>query len=178
MSFHKKVTLWQDDWCAKVQMSLSSELKLFLLLRPSWNIQKPFIFTEAFVDLMYFPWRAKKLVKSNGEIMNTYLVEKFPPLVVIGLFHCHTHRRVPNTLTGGQISIHVFTRARLDDLHPLGRRGSLAPTPRGWLWTHGSSFQLSALSLPLHFLFRFLARSHEEKGANWQFLEFTGLWSA
>lgn len=178
MSFHKKVTVWQDDWCAKVQMSLSSELKLFLLLRPSWNIQKPFIFTEAFVDLMYFPWRAKKLVKSNGEIMNTYLVEKFPPLVVIGLFHCHTHRRVPNTLTGGQISIHVFTRARLDDLHPLGRRGSLAPTPRGWLWTHGSSFQLSALSLPLHFLCRFLARSHGEKGANWQFLEFTGLWSA
>ena len=180
MSFHKKVTLWQDDWCAKVQMSLSSELKLFFATSALLKYSKAFYFHGSFcrVNLMYFPWRPKKLVKLNGEIMNTYLVEKFPPLVVIGLFHCHTHRRVPNTLTGGQISIHVFTRARLDDLHPLGRRGSLAPTPRGWLWTHGSSFQLSALSLPLHFILRFLARSHGEKGANWQFLEFTGLWSA
>ena len=165
-----------DVYYSLVQMSALS--KFFRFFDP-FEIFKALFFHGSFC-LMHFQWskRSKKDVPFDAKIMITYLVEKFPPLVVIGLFHCHTHRRVPNTLTGGQISIHVFTRARLDDLHPLGRRGSLAPTPRGWLWTHGSSFQLSALSLPLHFLFRFLARSHEEKGANWQFLEFTGLWSA
>ena len=111
--------------------------------------------------------------------MITYLVEKFPPLVVIGLFHCHTHRRVPNTFTAGQIGIHMFSGARFDDLHPLGRRGSLASTPWGWLWTHCCWFTFGSSNL--HFRFFDLGSrqkslaSHVEKGANWQFFTFTGL---
>ena len=31
-------------------------------------------------------------------LLKSYLIKQLPPLVIVGLFHCHTYRRVPNTL--------------------------------------------------------------------------------
>ena len=166
-----------DVYYSLVQMSALS--KFFCFFDP-FEIFKALFFHGSFC-LMHFQWskRSKKDVPFDPKIMITYLVEKFPPLVVIGLFHCHTHRRVPNTFTAGQIGIHMFSGARFDDLHPLSRRGSFAPTPRGWLWTHCCWFTFGSSNL--HFRFSGLGTrqksvaSHVEKGANWQFFTFTGL---
>lgn len=52
------------------------------------------------------------------------MIEQFPPLVVVGFLHLDAWWQIPDTFSGGQISIEVFFRARFNDLYPVHPFGS------------------------------------------------------